>query len=192
MPLQVTFHAPPLSTLRTDYVHEQQERYRAQLAHSIAEAMRDAAGADRVKLTKQQTNHRGILMMEEKAASASMVFVGNINQGVDVLLKTSHLFDPFPEAMAYDTAFLDRMHCYIPGWVIPKLRPEHFTDDYGFIKDFLAEFMRGMCKEPFGDVLDRFFCLGFNLNQRDVIAVRKTVSCYIKLLYLDGIFANCP
>ena len=71
---------------------------------------------------------------EEKAASASMVFVGNINQSVDVLLKTSSLFDPFPREMGTDTAFLDRMHCYIPGWEIPKFRPEHFTNDYGFIK----------------------------------------------------------
>jgi ATP-dependent Lon protease len=113
---------------------------------------------------------------EEKAASASMAFVGNINQSVDVLLKTSHLFDPFPEAMAYDTAFLDRMHCYIPGWEIPKYRPESFTNDYGFITDYLAEFMREMRKEPFGDVCDKYFRLGSNLNQRDVIAVRKIVS----------------
>jgi ATP-dependent Lon protease len=113
---------------------------------------------------------------EEKAASASMVFIGNINQSIDVLMKTSHLFDPFPDAMAYDTAFLDRMHCYIPGWEIPKYRPEFFTDDYGFITDFLSEFMREMRKEPFSDVLDKFFRLGANLNQRDVIAVRKMVS----------------
>ena len=79
---------------------------------------------------------------EEKAASASMVFVGNINQSVHVLLKTSSLFDPFPPEMGTDTAFLDRMHCYIPGWEIPKFRPEHFTDDYGFITDYLAEFIR--------------------------------------------------
>ena len=72
---------------------------------------------------------------EEKAATASMVFVGNINQSVDVLLKTSSLFDPFPPVMGTDTAFLDRMHCYIPGWEIPKFRPEHFTDDLGFITD---------------------------------------------------------
>lgn len=72
---------------------------------------------------------------EEKAASASMVFVGNINQSVEVLLKTSSLFDPFPPEMGTDTAFLDRMHCYLPGWEIPKFRPEHFTDDYGFITD---------------------------------------------------------
>ena len=79
---------------------------------------------------------------EEKAASASMVFVGNINQSVDVLLKTSSLFDPFPPEMGTDTAFLDRIHCYLPGWEIPKFRPEHFTNDYGFISDYLAEFIR--------------------------------------------------
>ena len=127
---------------------------------------------------------------EEKSATASMVFVGNINQSVDVLLKTSHLFEPFPEVMAYDTAFLDRMHCYIPGWEIPKFRPEFFTDDYGFITDFLSEFLREMRKEPFGDILDKYFRLGSNLNQRDVIAVRKTVSGFTKLLYPDGIFTK--
>lgn len=123
---------------------------------------------------------------EEKAAYASMAFVGNINQSVDVLLKTSHLFDPFPEAMAYDTAFLDRMHCYIPGWEIPKYRPHSFTNDYGFITDYLAEFMRQMRKETFGDVCDKYFRLGTNLNQRDVIAVRKMVSGLTKLLYPNG------
>ena len=123
---------------------------------------------------------------EEKAASASMVFVGNINQSVDVLLKTSHLFEPFPVAMAYDTAFLDRMHCYVPGWEIPKYRPEFFTNDYGFITDFLSEFMREMRKEPFGDACDKYFRFGSNLNQRDTIAVRKMVSGFTKLLYPDG------
>jgi ATP-dependent Lon protease len=127
---------------------------------------------------------------EEKAASASMAFVGNINQSVDVLLKTSHLFDPFPEAMAYDTAFLDRMHCYIPGWEIPKYRPESFTNDYGFITDYLAEFMREMRKETFGDSFDKYFRLGTNLNQRDVIAVRKIVSGFVKLLYPNGEFTK--
>ena len=103
---------------------------------------------------------------EEKAASASMVFVGNINQSVDVLLKTSSLFDPFPPEMGTDTAFLDRMHCYLPGWEIPKFRPEHFTNDYGFITDYLAEFMRELRKEQYGDALDEYFRLGKNLNQR--------------------------
>ncbi len=123
---------------------------------------------------------------EEKAASASMVFVGNINQSVDVLLKTSHLFEPFPEVMAYDTAFLDRMHCYVPGWEIPKFRPDFFTNDYGFITDYLSEFMREMRKEQFSDVSDKFYRFGSNLNQRDVIAVRKMVSGFTKLVYPNG------
>lgn len=127
---------------------------------------------------------------EEKAASASMVFVGNINQSVDVLLKTSSLFDPFPPEMGQDTAFLDRMHCYIPGWEVPKFRPEHFTDDYGFITDYLAEFLRELRKEQFSDALDRFFRLGKNLNQRDTIAVRRIISGMVKLLYPDGDFTK--
>lgn len=127
---------------------------------------------------------------EEKAASASMVFVGNINQSVDVLLKTSSLFAPFPPEMGTDTAFLDRIHCYIPGWEIPKFRPTHFTNDYGFITDYLAEFMRELRKEQFGDALDKYFRLGKNLNQRDTIAVRKMVGGFIKLLYPDGEYSK--
>ena len=127
---------------------------------------------------------------EEKAASASMVFVGNINQSVDVLLKTSSLFDPFPPEMGTDTAFLDRMHCYLPGWEIPKFRPEHFTDDYGFITDYLSEFIRELRKEQYGDALDHYFRLGKNLNQRDTIAVRRMVDGYLKLVYPDGQFSK--
>ena len=127
---------------------------------------------------------------EEKAASASMVFVGNINQSVDVLLKTSSLFDPFPPEMGTDTAFLDRLHCYLPGWEIPKFRPEHFTDDYGFITDYLAEFIRELRKEQYGDALDKYFRLGTNLNQRDAIAVRKMVGGLLKLVYPDGEFSK--
>lgn len=123
---------------------------------------------------------------EEKNASASMVFVGNINQSVDVLLKTSHLFAPFPPEMANDTAFFDRMHYYMPGWEIPKMRPEFFTDRYGFIVDYVAEFFREMRKRSFADSIDRYFKLGNNLNQRDTIAVRKTVSGLVKLLYPHG------
>ena len=127
---------------------------------------------------------------EEKAASASMVFVGNINQSVDVLLKTSSLFDPFPPEMGTDTAFLDRMHCYLPGWEIPKFRPEHFTDGYGFITDYLAEFLRELRKEQHGDALDQYFKLGKNLNQRDTIAVRKMVGGMVKLLYPDSVYTK--
>ena len=127
---------------------------------------------------------------EEKAASASMVFVGNINQSVDVLLKTSSLFDPFPPEMGTDTAFLDRIHCYLPGWEIPKFRPEHFTNDYGFISDYLAEFIRELRKEQYGDAIDHYFRLGKNLNQRDTIAVRRMADGYLKLLYPDGEFTK--
>lgn len=127
---------------------------------------------------------------EEKAASASMVFVGNINQSVDVLLKTSHLFEPFPEVMAYDTAFLDRMHCYVPGWEIPKYRPDFFTNEYAFITDYLSEFMKEMRKEQYGDACDKFYKFGSNLNQRDVIAVRKMISGFTKLLYPNGEFTK--
>lgn len=127
---------------------------------------------------------------EEKAANASMVFVGNINQSVDVLLKTSSLFDPFPPEMGTDTAFLDRMHCYLPGWEVPKFRPEHFTDDYGFITDYLAESIRELRKESFSDALDKYFRLGRNLNQRDTIAIRRIVSGLVKIVYPDGKFSK--
>ena len=127
---------------------------------------------------------------EEKAASASMVFVGNINQSVDVLLKTSSLFDPFPPEMGTDTAFLDRIHCYLPGWEIPKFRPEHFTNSYGLISDYLAEFIRELRKVQYGDALDKYFKLGKNLNQRDTIAVRRMVDGYLKLMYPNGEFTK--
>lgn len=127
---------------------------------------------------------------EEKAARASMVFVGNINQSVDVLLKTSSLFDPFPPEMGTDTAFLDRIHGYLPGWEVPKFRPNHFTNDYGFITDYLAEVLRELRKDQRTDALDRYFLLGNNLNQRDTIAVRKMVSGLIKLVYPDGNYSK--
>ena len=127
---------------------------------------------------------------EEKNANASMVFVGNINQGVEVLLKTSHLFEPFPKEMANDSAFFDRMHFYLPGWEIPKMRPELITDEYGFITDYLSEYFREMRKRTFSDSLDKYFKLGNNLNQRDVIAVRKTVSGLVKLIYPNGEFTK--
>ena len=125
---------------------------------------------------------------EEKNANASMVFVGNINQSVESLLKTSSLFDPFPSEMGTDTAFFDRMHCYIPGWEIPKYRPEFFTDDFGFITDYLSEFFREMRKRSFTDAYQEYFRLGRDLNQRDTIAVNRMVSGLVKLVYPNGDF----
>ena len=118
------------------------------------------------------------------SASASMVFVGNIDQ-VSTLVKTSHLLSPFPEAMI-DSAFFDRFHAYIPGWEIPKMKPEFFTNQYGLIVDYLAEFLREMRKYTFSDAIDKYYKLGKDLNQRDTIAVKRTVSGLLKLLYPDG------
>src|SRR3954447_3965222 len=115
-------------------------------------------------------------------AYASMVFVGNINQSVDTLVKTSHLFAPFPEVMI-DSAFFDRFHAYVPGWEIPKMRPEFFTNQYGLIVDYLAEFLREMRKRNFGDAINKHFKLGRDLNQRDTIAVKHPASGLLKLLY---------
>jgi ATP-dependent Lon protease len=115
-------------------------------------------------------------------AYASTVFVGNINQPVDTLVKTSHLFAPFPDVMI-DSAFFDRFHAYVPGWEIPKMRPEFFTNQYGLIVDYLAEWLREMRKRNFGDAINKFFKIGRDLNQRDTIAVKHTVSGLLKLLY---------
>jgi ATP-dependent Lon protease len=123
----------------------------------------------------------------EISAQASMVFVGNVNQSIESLVKTSHLLAPFPTAMI-DTAFFDRFHAYIPGWEIPKFSPENFTNNYGFIVDYLAEWLREMRKRSYADAIDRYFSLGNNLKQRDVQAVRKTVSGLLKLLFPDGSF----
>lgn len=114
-------------------------------------------------------------------AKASMVFVGNIDQSVETLVKTSHLLAPFPSEMI-DAAFFDRFHAYIPGWEIPKMRPEFFTDRFGLITDYLAEYMREMRKQTFSDAISKYFKLGNNLNQRDVIGVKRTTSGLLKLL----------
>lgn len=118
-------------------------------------------------------------------AKASMVFVGNIDQSVETLVKTSHLLAPFPDDMI-DAAFFDRFHAYIPGWEIPKMRPEFFTDRFGLITDYLAEYMREMRKQTFSDAINKFFKLGNNLNQRDVIGVKRTTSGLLKLLCPHG------
>lgn len=122
-------------------------------------------------------------------AKASMVFVGNIDQSVETLVKTSHLLAPFPAEMI-DSAFFDRFHAYIPGWEIPKMRPEFFTNRFGLITDYLAEYMREMRKHAFADAIDKFFKLGNNLNQRDVIAVRRTTSGLLKLLVPHGEYSK--
>lgn len=122
-------------------------------------------------------------------ANAAMVFIGNINEPIEHLLKTSHLLSPFPDEMI-DTAFFDRFHTYLPGWEVPKMRPEFFTDQFGFITDYLAEWFREMRKKNFADAINKYYRLGNNLNQRDVIAVKKTVSGLLKILYPHGEFTK--
>ena len=117
---------------------------------------------------------------------ASISMFGNTNQSVDVMVRSSHLFMPMPEVIRDDMAFLDRLHFYIPGWEIPKMRVEYFTDHYGFVVDYLAEALRELRKHNFTEVIDRYFSLGSHLNARDVKAVRKTVSGLVKLIYPHG------
>ena len=117
---------------------------------------------------------------------ASIAMFGNTNQPVDVMVRSSHLFMPMPEVIREDMAFLDRIHFYIPGWELPKMRIEFFTDHYGFVVDYLAEALRELRKHNFTEMTDRFFSLGSHLNARDVKAVRKTVSGLAKLIYPHG------
>ena len=120
------------------------------------------------------------------SGQASLAMFGNTNQPVDVMVRSSHLFTPMPEVIREDMAFLDRLHYYIPGWEIPKMRVEFFTDHYGFVVDYLAEALRELRKHGFTEIIDRHFSLGSHLNARDVKAVRKTVSGLVKLLYPHG------
>lgn len=119
-------------------------------------------------------------------ADASMVFEGNINDTVENVLKTTHLFDPFPPEFNNDSAFFDRMHCYLPGWEVPKMRSELLTERYGLITDCLAEFCKEMRRRDFSHEFGQYFRLNADFNKRDEIAVRKTFSGLAKLLYPDG------
>jgi ATP-dependent Lon protease len=115
---------------------------------------------------------------------------GNTNQAVDVMVRSSHLFMPMPDVIREDLAFLDRLHFYVPGWELPKMRIEHFTNHYGFVVDYLAEALRELRRHNFTEAVDRHFSLGSHLNARDVKAVRKAVSGLVKLVYPHGEFSR--
>ena len=123
---------------------------------------------------------------ESMSGMASIAMFGNTNQPVEVMVRSSHLFVPMPDVIREDMAFLDRIHYYLPGWEVPKMKVEFFTDHYGFVVDYLAEALRELRKHNFTETIDRFFSLGSHLNARDVKAVRKTVSGLIKLVYPHG------
>ena len=124
------------------------------------------------------------------SGAASVAMFGNTNQPVEVMVRSSHLFMPMPDVIREDMAFIDRLHFYIPGWEVPKMRVDFFTDRYGFVVDYLAEALRELRKHNFTEAIDRHFSLGSHLNSRDVKAVRKTVSGMVKLLYPDGEFTK--
>lgn len=117
---------------------------------------------------------------------ASLALFGNTNQPVEVMVRSSHLFMPMPDVIREDMAFIDRLHYYVPGWEIPKMRVEFFTDHYGFVVDYLAEALRDLRRHNYTEMIDRHFALGSHLNARDVKAVRKTVSGLVKLIYPHG------
>ena len=123
---------------------------------------------------------------EALSGMASIAFFGNTNQPVEVMTRSSHLFTPLPEVVREDMAFLDRIHFYIPGWEIPKMQMEFFTDHYGFVVDYLAGALRELRRHNFAEMIDHCFSLGSHLNARDVKAVRKTVAGLAKLIHPDG------
>ncbi|MGE3425068.1 MAG: protease Lon-related BREX system protein BrxL [Dehalococcoidia bacterium] len=123
---------------------------------------------------------------EAMAGYASMAMFGNTQQPVDVMVQTGHLFAPMPDVIRDDMAFIDRLHFFLPGWEIPKMRNEHFTDHYGFVVDYLAEALRDLRKHNFTEIIDHHFSLGAHLNARDRKAVRRTVSGMMKILHPHG------
>lgn len=123
---------------------------------------------------------------EIQSGQASIAMFGNTNRPVEVMTRTSHLFTPLPNVIREDMAFIDRIHFYLPGWEIPKMRSEYFTNRYGFVVDYLAEALHDLRRHNFTERLSREFSLGHHLNARDAKAVRKTVSGMLKILHPSG------
>jgi len=117
---------------------------------------------------------------------ASIILNGNINQPVETVLQTSHLFSPLSEEVNSDTAFLDRIHFYLPGWEMIKFSPNHFTSSFGFSTDYFSEALKSFRRETYTDAIEKYYALGAHLKQRDTKPVRKTVSGLIKLMHPDG------
>jgi ATP-dependent Lon protease len=126
----------------------------------------------------------------EKAANASIILNGNINQPVETVLQASHLFSPFSDKISEDTAFLDRIGFFLPGWEIIKFAPHHFTDHFGFSTDFFSELLHNLRKDSYVNAMDEYFVFGSQLRQRDTKPIRKTVSGLIKLMHPDGNFSK--
>ncbi|MBB3837662.1 ATP-dependent Lon protease [Runella defluvii] len=126
----------------------------------------------------------------EISGSASIILNGNINQPVETVLRTSHLFSPLSDEVNFDTAFLDRINLFLPGWEITKFSPKNFTNHFGFSTDFFSEILKSQRKTTYYDAIDKYFTLGAHLKQRDSKSVRRIVSGFIKLLHPDGVFSK--
>ena len=125
------------------------------------------------------------------SAEAGIVFNGNIDGDVESIARTSHLFAALPETVRTDTAFHDRWHAYLPGWEIPKLKPESFTRHLGFIADYIAEIFHNQLRPlNFTDSYDRYFSFGNHVGQRDRKAAVRTISALVKLIHPDGNFTK--
>ncbi len=122
-------------------------------------------------------------------AEASMVYIGNTDHSVPHMLKHTDLFDALPIDY-YDTAFLDRLHCYLPGWETKKLRTEMFTTDYGFIVDYMAEVFKYFRKEDYTKAYQKYFELSPTLTTRDKTGIEKTFSGLVKIIYPHGEFTE--
>lgn len=123
--------------------------------------------------------------VETLGAEASMVFVGNTRHTVPYMLKHSDLFDELPDKF-YDSAFLDRIHFYIPGWEVDIIRGEMFSDGYGFVVDYLAEILRSMRNYDYSDQYQERFSLSSDISTRDRDAINKTFSGLMKILFPQG------
>ncbi len=121
---------------------------------------------------------------------ASIILNGNINQPVETVLQTSHLFSPLSEEVNNDTAFLDRLHCYLPGWEMIKFAPKHFTSNFGFSTDYFSEALKSFRRVTYTDALEQYFTLGAHLKQRDTKPVKKIVSGLIKIMHPDGVYTK--
>ena len=126
----------------------------------------------------------------EITGSASIILNGNINQPVETVLQNSHLFSPLSDEVNEDTAFLDRLHFYLPGWEMIKFAPQHFTKKFGFSTDYFSECLKAQRKSNYTDAIEEFFALGSHLKQRDTKPVKKIVSGFIKLIHPDGNFTK--
>jgi ATP-dependent Lon protease len=130
----------------------------------------------------------GAFQRGQEAASgeASIALFGNTQQAIEIMVQTGHLFEPMPEVIRDDMAFIDRLHFYLPGWEIPKMRNDLFTDHYGFVVDYLAEALRELRRHNFTEICDRYFSMGSHLVTRDRKAVKKTVSGLMKIIHPKG------